>query len=135
MSDISKFLSDIQRIKKHVRQDNGGHYDGAKVCEQIANLFATNNRHIHDFAQSISDYWFNTYILESDDIENEPTEKNVNLICAFQSFVDGESNEDYSLFSADDWETLRDFADDCAETMDLDQLQNIMSLILKNGAL
>lgn len=135
MSDISKFLSDIQRIKKHVRQDNGGNYNGKTVCEQIVKLFVNNNRNITDLAQSIADYWLNTYVFASADILNEPSEINMNLITAFQYFLDGDADEDYSCLSDDDWETLRDFTNDEAENMDLDQLQGMMSIILNNGAL
>ncbi len=135
MSDISKFLADIQRIKKHTRANNGGQYDGRKVCEQIADLFANNNRNVQDLARSISDYWFNTYILSAADLNNEPSEENMKRIEAFQYFLDGEADEDYSVLSSDDWETLRDFANDCAEDIDLDTLHGMMSIILNNGAL
>ncbi len=135
MSDISKFLADIQRIKKHVRADNGGNYVGKKVCEQIADLFTANNRNITDLARSISDYWFNTYVLSSVDLNNEPSEDNLSRISAFQNFLDGDEDEDYSVLTDDDWETLRDFTNDEAQNMDLDQLQNMMSIILHNGAL
>ena len=37
--------------------------------------------------------------------------------------------------TGDDWETLKDFCDDEAENLDLDSLQNFMSIILDNGAL
>ena len=135
MSDVSKFLSDIQRIKKHVRADNGGNYDGNKVCEQISRLFERNNRNVQDLAVSLSDYWFNTYVLASSDLANEPSEENMNRITAFQYFLDGDGEEDYSILTADDWETLRDFANDCAEDIDLDTLQGMMTIILNNGAL
>lgn len=135
MSDVSKFLSDIQRIKKHVRADNGGNYDGKKVCEQISRLFEQNNRNVQDLAVSLSDYWFNTYVLASSDLTNEPSEENMNRITAFQYFLDGDGEEDYSILTADDWETLRDFANDCAEDIDLDTLQGMMTIILNNGAL
>ena len=63
MSDISKFLADIQRIKKHVRADNGGKYDGRKVCEQISSLFASSNSsRLHCVSAKISDsrlFFFN----------------------------------------------------------------------------
>lgn len=135
MLDISKFLSDIQRIKKHVRADNGNHYDGKKVCEQISSLFVTNNRNVDDLARSVSDYWLNTYVLSSSDLTNEPTQDNLDRIVAFQYFMDGNEDEDFSILSADDWETLRDFVNDEAENMDLDLLQSMMGVLLKNGSI
>lgn len=135
MSDTSKFLADIQRIKKHVRADNGGKYDGRKVCEQISSLFASSNRNAGDLARSIADYWLNSYIFASADVENEPSQENIDRITVFQNFLDGDSDEDYSILTGDDWETLKDFCDDEAENLDLDSLQNFMSIILDNGAL
>ena len=135
MNSIDKFLSDIQKTVKYDRANNGGHYDAKRACTQIAKLFANNNRHIDSLAVSISDYWLNTYILGSSDLENEPSEENIERIKAFQAFVDSDDSADFSVLTADDWETLRDFVDDEAESLDLDSLQNMMNLILQNGAL
>ena len=135
MNSIDKFLSDIQKTVKYDRANNGGHYDAKRACTQIAKLFANNNRHIDTLAVSISDYWLNTYILGSSDLENEPSEENIERIKAFQAFVDSDDSADFSVLTADDWETLRDFVDDEAENLDLDSLQNMMNLILQNGAL
>jgi hypothetical protein len=135
MTTIDKFLSDIQKTIKYDRANNGGHYDAKRACTQIAKIFATNNRNLGTLAVSISDYWLNTYILGSQDLANEPSEENIERIKAFQSFADNEEDADFSIFTSDDWETLRDFVDDVAEDLDLDSLQNMMNLILQNGAL
>ena len=135
MTTIDKFLSDIQKTIKFDRANNGGHYDAKRACTQIAKLFANNNRNLGALAVSLSDYWLNTYILDSQDLENEPSEQNIERIKAFQSFADNEEDADYSILTADDWETLRDFVDDVAEDLDLDSLQSMMNLILQNGAL
>lgn len=135
MTTIDKFLSDIQKTIKYDRANNGGHYDAKRACTQIAKIFATNNRNLGTLAVSLSDYWLNTYILGSQDLENEPSEQNIERIKAFQSFADNEEDADFSIFTSDDWETLRDFVDDVAEDLDLDSLQNMMNLILQNGAL
>ena len=135
MNTIDKFISDIQKTIKYDRANNGGHYDAKRACTQIAKLFANNNKHLGSLSFSISDYWLNTYILSSQDLENEPSEENIERIKAFQNFVDNAEDEDFSVLSNDDWETLRDFVDDNAETLDLDALQNMMGLILANGAL
>ena len=135
MNSIDKFLSDIQKTLKYDRANNGGHYDAARACTQIAKLFANNNRHLGTLAVSLGDYWLNTYILQSEDVAQEPSEQNIERIKAFQNFCDSAEDEDYSVLTSDDWETLRDFVDDEAETLDLDSLQNMMSIILANGAL
>lgn len=135
MTTIDKFLSDIQKTIKYDRANNGGHYDAKRACAQIAKLFSNNNRNLGSLAVSISDYWLNTYVLGSADLANEPCEANIEKIKAFQSFCDSDESADFSALTADDWETLRDFVDDEAENLDLDSLQNMMNLILQNGAL
>ena len=134
MTTTDKFFADIQRVIKHERADNGGRYDGARACSRIADLFASNNRDVADLARSIADYWLNTYVLAAGDTASEPSEANSARLIAFQAFLDGEATG-YDALSEDDWETLRDFVDDEADTMDLDRLQTMMSLVLEHGAL
>lgn len=134
MNNSQKFLSDIQRIIKHERADNGGRYDGVKACKKIADTFALNNRDAGDLGRSIADYWLNTYVLASANTAEEPSEENIQRLSAFQNFLYGE-DEGFEILTDDDWETLRDFTDDEAETMDLDRLQALMSIILENGSL
>ena len=135
MTTIDKFLSDIQKTIKYDRANNGGHYDAKRACTQISKLFANNNRNLGSLAVSLGDYWLNTYILASGDLADEPSEQNIEKIKAFQSFCDADEEADFSVLTADDWENLRDFVDDEAENLDLDSLQNMMNLILQNGAL
>lgn len=135
MNSIDKFLSDIQRTLKYDRANNGGHYDAKRACTQIARLFENNNKNLGQLAASLSDYWLNTYILGSADLANEPSEENIVRIKAFQCFVDNNGDADFSILTSDDWENIRDFVDDESETLDMDSLQNMMSLILANGAL
>nr|MCR4823694.1 hypothetical protein [Treponema sp.] len=127
MTTIDKFLSDIQKTIKYDRANNGGLYDGKRACTQISKLFENNNRNTGSLAVSLGDYWLNTYVLASPDLKNEPSEENIARIKAFQSFIDNDEDADFSVLSADDWETLRDFVDDEAENLDLDSLQNMMS--------
>lgn len=135
MNSIDKFLSDIQKTLKYDRANNGGHYDAKRACTQIAKLFENNNRHLGTLATSLGDYWLGTYILGSEDLANEPSEQNIERIKAFQNFCDNDGEADFSILTSDDWENLRDFVDEEADTLDLDSLQNMMGLILANGAL
>lgn len=133
--DISKFIADINKIKKHERADNGGRYDGKSVCEQVAKLFENNNRDKQNLARQVADYWLNTYAYNSPDFNNEPSEANVTKICEFQLFLNGDVEDPYANVTASDWEELRDCVNDEAEDLDLDSLQNMMSIVLEKGAL
>ena len=135
MNSIDKFISDIQKTIKYDRANNGGHYDAKRACTQITKLFANNNKNMGNLAFSLGDYWLNTYIFSSSDLANEPNEENISRIKAFQSFIDNDDKADFSILTADDWENLRDFVNDEADTLNIDALQNMMSIILSNGAL
>ena len=135
MNSIEKFISDIEKIKKHDRANNGGHYDGRRAGEQIAKLFENNNRNAEGVARQISGYWLETYVMQSSDLQNEPSEQNIARIRAFQAFLDSDDTEDFSILTSDDWETLRDFVNFEADTLDLDSLQNMMSMILSHGGI
>lgn len=135
MTAIEKFLSDIKRIVKYDRANNGGHYDGKRACTEIARLFERNNPNLGSLASSISQYWLNTYILASENPENEPTEENVTKIKAFQSFVDNIDDEDLNVLTKDDFESLKNFIDESEEEIDLDTLQNMMGILLEKGAI
>lgn len=135
MNTIEKFISDIQKTIKYDRANNGGHYDGKRACTQITKIFQANNKNLGNLAVDIGDYWLNTYILSSEDAANEPTEQNIAKIRAFQCFFENDVSEDLDALSSEDWETLRDFINDSAEDIDLDSLQNMMSILLDKGAL
>ena len=91
MNSIDKFISDIQKTIKYDRANNGGHYDAKRACTQIAKLFSNNNKHLGTLAVSLGDYWLNTYILASGNLENEPSDTNIERLKAFQSFIDNET--------------------------------------------
>ena len=74
-------------------------------------------------------------MLSSEDLANEPSEANIDRIKAFYSFVNNDISEVLDVLTADDWENLRDFVNFEAETVDLDSLQNMMSVILEKGVL
>ncbi len=134
MTDIQKFQADINKIIKHDRADNGGHYDGKRASKQIARLFENNNKYLGTLAPAITDYWLNTYILSSYDNINEPTPDNIQRICALQSFIDGDDSS-VDILTDDDWDTLKDLVNCEAEDIPLDELQNMMGIILSKGAL
>jgi len=135
MTTFEKFYSDVQKTIKYDRANNGGHYDGKRACTQICKLFNNYNKDVSEVSTQIADYWLNTYVLASEDVANEPSQLNLDRIRAFYSFMNNDVSEILDVLTADDWENLRDFVNDCAETINLDALQNMMSVILDKGAL
>ncbi len=133
MNNTDKLLADIAQLKKRDLSENGNVYDGERFCRKINNLFASNNRFIGETAASFVDYWFNTYILASKDIKNEPSRENMDRLVAIQSILDG-SSEQTECLSKEDWKELCSIVDTEADDLPLDVLNELMSLFVEKQA-
>lgn len=134
MTLVEKFRSDIQRTIKHERADNNGRYNPDKICTSIQNLFERNSLVPGGVSRAIAYYWRDEYIDHSTEAENEPTEEHIDKLCAFLSFLNG-ADEGEEILSDQDLEEINDAVNDEAETMPLEQLQNLMSKLVERGAL
>lgn len=134
MTLVEKFRSDVQRTIKHVRADNNGRYDPSKCCDQLMSLFERNCTVAGGVARAITFYWRDEYIDHSAELENEPTQEHIDKLCGFLSFLNG-ADEGEEVLSDDDVREISDAVDDEAETMPLEQLQNLMAKIVERGAL
>ena len=72
MTNIEKFVSDIEKAKKFARQNGvaGGGYNA--VRGEIARLFENATSCPTDLPRSLLEYWENTYIYTSADLTVEP---------------------------------------------------------------
>ena len=134
MDDIQKFLADVEKIKKHERADNGGRYDGGRVCRKISELFISNNRSLGELGASFSDYWMQTYVSHSNDPANEPSAANLDKLAAFQSLLDGDADGTSCLTNAD-FKELCDLVNYEAEDLPLDTLNQLMTIFVDKRAL
>lgn len=134
MTLIEKFKSDVQRAIKHNRADNNGRYDAAKACEYIQNLFVRNCIVSDGIGRAMAFYWRDTYIDRSADFTNEPSEENIEKLCGILSFLNG-ADEGEEVLSDSDLQELSDAINDEADTMPLEQLQNLMGKLVERGAL
>ena len=116
MTDISKFLSDIQKSLKHDRQNNGGKSDYNRVKGDLRRLFERNAAAVGELADSVFEYWENEYIYRSADLTWEPNEENQELI------------------SDDDWNEFGRLVNFEAEELDVDVLQDLMKILVSKGA-
>ena len=133
MDNTEKLLADIAQLKKRYLAENDNIYDGEKVCRKINNLFAKNNRLIGETAAGFVDYWFNTYILPSKDIKNEPTRENLDKLAAMQSVLDASTDQTECL-SNEDWKALCSIVDTEADDLPLDVLNDLMALFVDKQA-
>ena len=133
MTDISKFLSDIQKSLKHDRQNNGGRADYGRVKKELRRLFERNAALAGELSGSVFEHWENTYIYKSADLAYEPSEQNQQRLAAFLAFLEG-SDEFQELISDDDWHELGRLVNFEAEELDVSVLQDLMKILVSKGA-
>ena len=133
MTDINKFLSDMQKSLKYARQNNGGKADYDRVKGDLRRLFERNAAAVGELADSVFEYWENEYIYRSADLTWEPSEENQNRLAAYLAFLEN-SDEYQELISDADWEEFGRLVNFEAEDLDVDVLQNLMRILVSKGA-
>ncbi len=133
MTDINKFLSDIQKSLKHDRQNNSGKSDYNRVKNDLRRLFERNAATVGELADSVYEYWENEYIYNSSDINAEPSEENQNRLAAYLAFLEN-SDEYQDLISDSDWQEFGRLVNFEAEELDVDILQDLMKILVSKGA-
>ena len=132
MDNISKFYADAQRIKKHYRAEHSS-YDGGEVCGKIKELFGRNNGHVKSLALSYADYWYDTYIMNSEEMENEPTEQHLQVLGSIQALIDNDP-EQITELTQEDWKELCDLTNYEADDLPLEFLNDIMIIFVDHQA-
>ena len=117
MTDINKFISDMQKTLKHDRQINGGKSNYDRVKGDLRRLFERNAAAVGELADSV---W-------------EPNEENQNRLAAYLAFLEN-SDEYQDLISESDWEEFGRLVNFEAEELDVDVLQDLMKILVSKGA-
>ena len=133
MTDIGKFLSDIQRIKKHDRQNHSGNPDYNRIFRDLNSLFLRSTSCPADLARSVFEYWENEYIFNSQNQKEEPSEENSQKLAAMLAFLE-DSDEFQSVLTQKDWQELGDLVNYEAEDLPVDILQSLMRVLVEKGA-
>lgn len=133
MTDIGKFLSDVEKLKKHARQNNSGNFSYNTIQNDLRNLFERSTTCPTDLPGSIYEYWENTYIFAGSDLAEEPTTDHINKLGAMLAFLDN-SDEDQDLISAEDWQEIGQLVNYEAEDLPVDILQELMMILVSKGA-
>ena len=133
MTDINKFISDMQKTLKHDRQNNGGKSSYDRVKNDLRRLFERNAAAVGELADSVFEYWENEYIYRSSDLTWEPSEENQNRLAAYLAFLEN-SDEYQELISDDDWQELGRLVNFEAEDLDVGVLQDLMKILVSKGA-
>lgn len=134
MTEIEKFRADLQRSLKHYRAENSGRYNGEQASKEVVKVFLRATQVPGQLPSSCTEYWTRTYIEPSSDLKNEPTEENLDRLCAIFAFLEGSDDFEEAL-SHDDWHMLGELVNYEAEDLPLDILQTLMGKIVFKGAL
>lgn len=133
MTDIGKFLSDIQKIKKYDRQNNGGIPDYNRIYKELNNLFVRSTSCPSNLARSVFEYWENEYIFSSPAQNEEPTEENASRLAAMLAFLE-DSDEMQAQLVDKDWQELSELVNYEAEDLPVEVLQSLMRILVDKGA-
>lgn len=133
MTDINKFLSDVEKTLKHARQNNSGKSSYDRVKGDLRRLFERNAAAVGELADSVFEYWENEYIYRSADLAWEPSAENQNRLAAYLAFLEN-SDEYQELVSDADWQELSRLVNFEAEDLDVDVLQDLMKILVSKGA-
>lgn len=133
MTDIGKFLSDLDKVKKYARNNKPGFSGYNDIRDDIRNLFERATSCPMGLPGSIFEYWENTYILNGADLTYEPSADNAAKLGAFLAFIDN-SDEDRDLISDEDWQELGRLVNYEAEDLPVDILQELMMVLVSKGA-
>ena len=132
MTDIRKFVTDLEKIKKIFRQNNSGKWDYNKLQKDIRNLFERSTSCPTGLPASIFEYWENQYIYKSAALGEEPTADNINKLAAFLAFLEN-TDEYQELITDEDWEEIGPLVNYEAEDLPVDILQNLMMILVSHG--
>lgn len=133
MTDIRKFLTDAERLKKHERQNNSGKCDYNKIQADLCKLFGRTASCTESLTDSIFSYWENEYIFKSENFAEEPTAEHLDKLAAILAFL-GNSDEMEEVLTDADWQELSELVGYEAEDLPEGLLQDLMMILVSKGA-
>lgn len=133
MTEIGKFMADVQRALKHDRQEHGGKSDYNRLVSQIRSTFERSTVVQTSLADSVFEYWENEYIFRSADLSEEPTSENIEKLGGFLAFLEN-VDEYQECITDDDWNEIGPLVNYEAEDLPVDILQDLMKILVSHGA-
>ena len=124
MTDIGKFLSDVEKLKKHARNNKPGFSGYNDLRDDLRNLFERATSCPMGLPGSVFEYWENTYILNGADLTYEPGTDNSAKLGAFLAFLDN-SDEDQDLITNEDWQEIGRLVNYEAEDLPVNRLKTV----------
>jgi hypothetical protein len=128
MTDIDKFYSDADRLV--TRASAPGAPDQGKLADELVRLFSIWTRDYGELGTAIADYWLGTYAQTLSGPGKGQAA--VEWLGAALSLISGSFTPEMD-FPDDDWDEIREIISAEADTMDLDLLTSIMTIIVERG--
>ncbi|MGL4982842.1 MAG: hypothetical protein ACRC4W_08335 [Treponemataceae bacterium] len=137
MIAVQRFQVDVKRaLKKEWAKENSQARERAKA---VAEVFCFYLRNMHVIAQSLVDYWMSEYIEGSSNPEGQPTEQSIvwleNMIYLFTEQIDQTNINILDTFSTKDWQEVHSLINAEAETLPIQTITFIMSIIVERKML
>jgi hypothetical protein len=128
MTDIDKFLLDADRLV--ARASASGTTDAKRLAADLSNAFRSWTRDYGEIGESLAAYWVDEY---SDTLRS--TEGRTNAVTWFGSVLALLSGcfEDGMDFPDRDWEEIRDTVSSEADSLDMEIISSIMTVIVERG--
>lgn len=132
MTDIDKFHSDADRIASRAAKDEarGGLPYEREFCEGISRLFLSWTRDYAGVGDSLAEYWKARHGTSAATAEGRAAA--IEWFGNALALLSGSFPKDAD-FSDEDWEEIRETVSAEAETLDLDIVTSILSVVVERG--
>ncbi|MBN1615933.1 MAG: hypothetical protein JW875_01370 [Spirochaetales bacterium] len=127
MTNLDKFCSDAQRL---VARAEKSPIDEKNFPNELLRLFASWSRDFDPVASALGSYWQDRYGRELSD--SSKRKDAVEWFIALLSLLSGDFPAT-AHFADDDWDEIRETVSAEAETMDMDVVTAIMSILVERG--
>ena len=132
-STLSKMNYDVEKIKKHARNNKPGFSGYNDIRDELRNLFERATSCPMGLPGSIYEYWENTYVFNNADLTYEPSDENTGKLAAMLAFLNN-SDEDQDLITDEDWQEIGHLVNYEAEDLPVNILQELMMVLVSKGA-
>ncbi len=132
MTDTDKFFSDADRIASRAAKDQaiGGHAFEREFRDGMTRLFLSWTRDYAGIGDSLAEYWLNRY--GADAANAEGRKGAIEWFGKVLALLSGSFPKDAD-FSDGDWAEIRDTVSAEADTLDLDVVTDILSVVVERG--
>jgi hypothetical protein len=128
MTTIDKFCSDADRLMARAGSPDG--LSGERLAAELSRMFLVCARDYGDLATNLAAYWIDEYASSLSTAEGRKTA--VDWFSYLLALLEGSFTKEMD-FPDRDWEEIRDNVSAEAESLDMDLVMSIMTIIVDRG--